>query len=135
MRITLLLVVEAMLAVTIMAERSPAAEPQAIGKPQPGGPMIVQVIGCLEQAADGAWILNKATEAVASETPGTSEASIKEAGAKALGKQRFRLIGTSLFAPDTRKGNKVEVKGVLIKDAKESRVNVTSLQTADTTCK
>ena len=125
-----------MLSITMVLGGSrPGESFQAIGKPQPGGPQIVQVIGCLEQAADGAWSLSKATEPVSSDSPGTTEASIKESDTKALGKARFRLIGTSLFAPETRKGQKVEVKGILIKDAKESRVNVTSLQTANATCK
>lgn len=129
------LLVFALFAGTMTMGSALAGEPfQSIGKPQPGGPQIVQVIGCLDQAADGAWSLSKATEPVPSDTPGTSETSIKESGGKPLGKTRFRLIGVSLFAPETRKGQKVEVKGILIKDAKESRVNVTSLQTANATC-
>lgn len=105
-----------------------------IGKPSPGGPQIVQVIGCLEQTSDGAWIVSRAGEPVPSKSTGTSAAGLKEADGQPLGTERFRLIGLSVFTPETQKGHKVEVKGMLIKDSKESRVNVTSLQTANTTC-
>lgn len=117
---------------TVLSVASSALSAQ-IGKPMPGGPALVQVVGCVEQRSD-AWWLVRATEPVPTQTPWTSEASIKESGTKPLGSQQFRLIGVSEFNRAVPKGHKVEVKGMLIKDAKESRVNVTSLQSASTTC-
>ena len=112
----------------------PSVAAGQIGKATPGGPSIVQVIGCLEQASDKSWFVNKAGAAAPSQSTGTSAASLKEAETKPLGKERFRLIGLSVFSPEAQKGHKVEVKGILIKDAKENRVNVTSIQTASDTC-
>ena len=105
-----------------------------IGTPQPGGPSLVQVVGCLEQRGE-TWWLTKATEPVPSEDPNSNEAKIKESAAKPLGTQQFRLIGMGVFSPAAQKGHKVEVIGMLIKDAQESRVNLTSLvSTGSTTC-
>ena len=60
--------------------------------------------------------------------------ALKAAAAKPLGNQRYQLLGIGVFNPSSRKGQKVAVKGVLIKDANESRLNVTSLQTVAATC-
>ena len=128
-----LLTLAAFGAVATMTSFSVAAY-QAIGVPQgPNAPHLVAVVGCLEQTADG-WALTKAAEPVDSKSPGTTQTAIKEADNKALGSLRFRLLGMGLFAPDTRKGQKVEVRGILIPDPKDNRVNVTSLQTVNASC-
>lgn len=54
--------------------------------------------------------------------------------ARPFGVLRFRLIGVSPFKPSAAEGRKVAVKGVLIPDASDPRVNVTSLQTAGEAC-
>ena len=95
---------------------------------------VVEIIGCLAEDPKGTWVVTNATEPVASRNPYTNEAAIKEAEAKPLGKARFVLIAVSMFNPDSHRAHKVAVKGLLIKDAKGDRLNVTSLQTASTTC-
>lgn len=120
------------LAVALIGGGSAAG--QTIGTRQkPGDPMLVRVVGCLEQTANG-WVLTRATKPAEDKSPGSSPASLKEAGTMALGTQRIRLIGLSVFTPEAQKGHKLEVKGILIQDPKDLRVNVTSLQTASTTC-
>lgn len=112
------------------------ASAQTIGTRQkPGDPELVRVIGCLEPAAKD-WVLTKATAPVESKSPASSEASLKEADALPLGTQRIRLIGLSVFMADVEraKGHKVEVKGVMIHDPKDRRVNVTSIQSVNATC-
>jgi hypothetical protein len=61
---------------------------------------------------------------------------LKEADALPLGKDRLRLIGLSVFMADVErsKGHKVEVKGVMIHDPKDRRVNVTSIQSVNASC-
>lgn len=101
-------------------------------------PPIVEVVGCLEQARSGTWMLNKASDPVVSKSQATSLADIKTAASKPLGNQQDQLLGVNVFDPSSQKDQKVAVKGVLIKQAdpkiKESRLNVTSLQMIAPTC-
>ena len=95
---------------------------------------IVEVVGCLEQSSSRTWILTNASDPRVSETQATSAAELKAAAARPLGNQQNQLVGISVFNPSSRKGQKVAVKGVLIKEANERRLNITSLQTLDATC-
>lgn len=118
------------LASALLSAAAPSAQ---IGKPMPGGPTLVLVVGCVEKRSDTWWLI-KSTEPAPTPNPWSSEASVKESGAKPLGTAQFRLIGVSGFNLTNEAGHKVEVKGMLIKDVQESRLNVTSLQSASTTC-
>jgi mono/diheme cytochrome c family protein len=95
---------------------------------------IVEVIGCLAQSPSRTWILTNASDPIVSKTQATSLAALKAAAAKPLGNQQYQLLGVSAFKPLSQIGRKVAVKGVLIKDAKESHLNVTSLQMVAATC-
>ncbi len=97
---------------------------------------IAEVVGCLEQTPSGTWMLTKASNPIASKTQTTAIAAVKSVADKSLGNQRDELLGVSVFNPANEKAQKVVVKGVLIKDAKdkENRINVTSLQTVASTC-
>jgi hypothetical protein len=95
---------------------------------------IAEVVGCLEQSASRTWMLANASDPIVSKTQATSLTALKAAAAKPLGNQQYQLLGVSVFNPSSQKGQKVAVKGVLIKDAKESRLNVTSLQMVAATC-
>ena len=57
-----------------------------------------------------------------------------EEAVRPLGIQQFQLLGARVFDPSSHKGEKVAVKGVLIKDGNLSRINVTSQQTIASTC-
>jgi hypothetical protein len=103
-----------------------------IGKPLPGGPSLVRVVGCLEQRGQ-AWWLTKATEPEPNDGPNSNEAKVKESAAKPLGTLQFHLIGMGVFSPAAQKGHKVEAIGMLIKDAPENRVNLTSLVSVSST--
>ena len=89
---------------------------------------IAEVAGCLESGSDQSWILTKATAPLVSMTQATSSMDIKNAEARPLGDQQYELLGADVFDPSTRQAQAVVVKGVLIKDAKHGRLNVTSLQ-------
>jgi mono/diheme cytochrome c family protein len=100
----------------------------------PNAAEIAEVVGCLGQDPSKAWILTKASEATASSAQATSGAEVKAAAAKPLGDRQYQLLGITVFNPAGDNGQKVAVKGVLIEDAKASRINVTSLQIAAPTC-
>jgi hypothetical protein len=95
---------------------------------------IVEVVGCLEQNPSGTWTLTHSSDPVANKTQGTSMAELREQVAKPLGKQRYQLLGVSVFNPSSHEGEKMAVKGVLISDVNISRLNVTSEHTVVSTC-
>ena len=95
---------------------------------------IGEVVGCLEASPRGDWLLNNAGDPTISEIQAGSSATVKAAEAKPLGNKRYLLLGVSVFNPSSRKGDKVAVRGILIKDDKDIRINVTSLQLVATSC-
>jgi hypothetical protein len=95
---------------------------------------IAEAVGCLETGALGTWLLTNASDPIVSETQATSATALQAAAAKPLGKQRDQLLGVDVFNPSNQERKKVAVKGVLIKDPKGNRLNVTSLRTVAPTC-
>jgi hypothetical protein len=95
---------------------------------------IGEVVGCLEPTSGETWRLTNATEPIISETQATTSVALKKAEVKPLGSQRYRLLGVHAFEPSRYEGQKVAVKGVLIKDSNEIRINVTSLQMIANRC-
>ena len=116
-------------------QRGRGAGAEFAGPPQgPNALPIVEAIGCLAVGANNAWTLSNATEPLKS-TPGFSKAEeVTAAEAKPLGSQQIRLVGVLEMHPEEHKGHKVLVKGLLIKDATEQRLNITSLTTVSQTC-
>ena len=94
---------------------------------------IVEVVGCLSQSGPD-WILSDATDPAVTPTSFTTPEALRAAAEKPLGNQKYRLLGTSPFSPDRHKGHKMAVKGLLIKNGSESRLNVTSFQMLAETC-
>jgi hypothetical protein len=95
---------------------------------------LVEVVGCLTENPARTWVLTSATDPVVTKSIWTTKEALQDAGARPLANQRYRLLGVGPFGPEENKGKKVAVKGVLIKDAKETRLNVTSLQAVATSC-
>jgi hypothetical protein len=95
---------------------------------------IAEVVGCLDRSPSGTWMLTHGSDPVVSKTQFTSSSELEVAASKALGEQPYQLLGVSPFSPSSEQGRKVAVKGVLIKAAKPSRLNVTSLQIVGPAC-
>lgn len=93
---------------------------------------IVSVTGCLREQAPGTWMLVAATEPV----PSLANAPPREEipTAPPAGTQRYQLIGVGEFKLPTLKDRTLVVKGLFIKDAPVSRINVTSVVEAVATC-
>ena len=116
--------------------RGRGAGPEFAGPPQgPNDVPIVEVVGCLTQGPNNTWTVTSATEPVKAPAGFSRVEELKAAETKALGALQFRLIGLVEFAPADHKGHKVVVKGLLIKDAADARLNVTSLMTVNAMCK
>jgi hypothetical protein len=95
---------------------------------------IVEVVGCLVQNTASDWMLTHASDTVVSATQSTTSVALRAAAAKSLGNQEYHLIGIGVFDPSNHARRKVAVKGLLIRDSKASRLNVTSLQVVGETC-
>ena len=93
---------------------------------------IVAVAGCIAEQPAGTWFITNATEPVPSiaNAPPTGQ---PYAGPP-TGKGRFQLIGISEFDLPSHKGHNVLVKGLHVKAAPVSRLNVTSVTMLATTC-
>jgi hypothetical protein len=95
---------------------------------------LVQVVGCLTEAPENTWMLTNASEPARTKNPQPSkDDELKNSEKIALGSENFRLMNV-YPAPDSRKGHKVEAKGLLIRDPRGDRINVTSLQSLAPAC-
>ena len=94
----------------------------------------MEVIGCVSEGPNSTWVLINGTEPAVSKVPNTTTAAVKEAEGTRLGRRSYGLLGVTPFGPENHKGRRVVVKGVLIKAAKNDRINVTSLQITATPC-
>lgn len=106
----------------------------------PGGPVpnfsLVQVVGCLTQGANKAWMLTSGTEPSRTTESGDSQAAdLKTLASMPLGKGAFRLLDYPALGRETRRGHKVQAKGFLIRQPNsEDRINPTALQTLAESC-
>jgi hypothetical protein len=107
---------------------------QARVDPGPHNLAVAEAVGCLTRSNSSGWLLARASDPAVSKTQATSSAEVKAAAGKGLGSQQYQLLGVSVFNPSNHNGQKVAVKGVLLEDAKRSRINVTSLQMVAATC-
>ena len=119
---------------------------------------LVSVVGCASRTAEGTWMLTNATDGIESKVLFMSAKEIEEAKKKALGNNRYKLLGTPEFltkeellqdkqrAQFTRPqvanatgqlqdGRKLIVKGLLITAQNEERLNLVSVQQLADTCR
>jgi S-disulfanyl-L-cysteine oxidoreductase SoxD len=89
---------------------------------------LVQVVGCLSPGPNNAWTLTRTSDPVLTRDEEPTAAALRTAQAKALGAQTFQLISAVSFKPETHLGQKMEARGLLYKDDKDARLNLTSLQ-------
>lgn len=116
-----------------------AGEPVILDLTKPRNPTIVldtvEVIGCVAQAPDKKrWALTKATKPLKSGTSATTVEALKAAETKPMGSESYVLIGADGWKPETHADKKVAVRGLVIKDKTENRVNVASFNKVAEAC-
>jgi len=85
---------------------------------------LMMAVGCIAQEGDQWWLVS-ATEPVEI----TEEVPPEPEVATVLGAGRLRLIGTlDEFGVSNHAGHKVRVKGILLEDDNETRLNLTSIR-------
>jgi S-disulfanyl-L-cysteine oxidoreductase SoxD len=94
---------------------------------------LVRVVGCLTQDEKAQWIVTHGTEPVRARD-GSPSGMASAVLATALGSQTFRLMDAAASRPEDHKGEKVEVKGLLMRQADATVLNVTSLQSGGSAC-
>jgi hypothetical protein len=92
----------------------------------------VAVAGCLKETTSNIWTLVNATEPMVSTANAPSPKEV--ASMPSVGKNEFHLIGVSIFNLAEHRNHAVVVKGLLIKAAPISRLNVTSVTMVSATC-
>ena len=106
------------------------------GQPKPAPPVgdfsYVEVVGCLTPGPRHTWMLTRAGEpiAVVPSAPPASAAMDKPPGT-----QTFQLLDAMAYAPDAHKGQTIYVRGLLIKQAGEPRLTISTLETVSPTCR
>lgn len=94
---------------------------------------IMQVVGCLTRADDGAWELVRATRPVLADDPSASSAEALAALANwPLGTRTFELMVYP--DPADHDGHVMEVKGSLMRSPDGDRIAVSTLDMVASTC-
>jgi S-disulfanyl-L-cysteine oxidoreductase SoxD len=104
------------------------------GRPKPPPPIgdfsYVEVVGCLSAGSPNVWTLTKATD------PASPQSSSDAATAsKPLGSNTFHLVDAMAYSPDAHKGQKMYVRGLLIKLADEQRITISAFEMVSPTCR
>jgi mono/diheme cytochrome c family protein len=95
---------------------------------------LVQVVGCLSRDRSR-WTLTNATEPVVTRDNTPSQAALKTAESKPLGRQTFVLVSVDAATKSgALNGRKVEVRGLLYRDGSYADLNLTSLKSIATDC-
>lgn len=93
---------------------------------------IVSVSGCLRENPPNTWTLVSATDPVPSSANAPQPKEVPTT--PPAGKNEYRLIGVFEFNMPPHKDHTVLIKGLLIKATPTSRINVTSVTTATSSC-
>ena len=101
---------------------------QAKALPPVGDFSYVEVVGCLAPASPRGWMLTRATDPVAAAAKPSAQAD------RALGVQTFALVDAMAYAPELHKGQKMYVRGLLIRASGEQRLTISAFETLSPTC-
>jgi len=105
------------------------------GKPKPPPPVgnfsYVETVGCLTQGPGDTWLLTQATEpkTVVAPSDGAAKATVG-----APGTETFRLLDAMAYTPMSHKGQRMYVRGMLIKVATEQRITISAFETVAPAC-
>jgi mono/diheme cytochrome c family protein len=105
------------------------------GRPKPPPPVgdfsYVEVVGCLTPGPENAWLLTNASEPVGLAPSDSRETTVTD---RPLGTHVFRLLDAMAYSPESHKGHKMYVKGLLIKLPGEQRMTISAFETVAPAC-
>jgi mono/diheme cytochrome c family protein len=94
---------------------------------------LVELTGCLRQGPGNSWTLINASDPVVTKEETTTQTTTDPQPGP-LGTQTYLLVSVTAFNPASHQGQKMEARGLLYREPKESRINLTSLQTVAPEC-
>jgi len=95
---------------------------------------LVQVVGCLSRDRSR-WTLTNASEPVVTRDNTPSQAALKTAETKPLGRQNFGLVSVDAATKSgTLDGHKVEARGLLYREGSYADLNLTSIKALAESC-
>lgn len=104
------------------------------GRPKPPPPIgdfsYVEVVGCLTPGPQSTWTLTRASAPVAA----VATTSRAEPTARPLGTDTFNLLDAMAYSPGDHKGQKIYVRGLLIKLPGEQRMTISAFEMVSPTC-
>ena len=102
-------------------------------KPPPpvGDFSYVEVVGCFTPGPENTWLLTNASEPVSLGPADTRQVAVTD---RPLGTQVFRLLDAMAYSPESHKGHKMYVRGLLIKLPAEQRMTISTLETVAPIC-
>jgi quinoprotein glucose dehydrogenase len=105
-------------------------------KPPPpvGDFSYVELVGCLSAGPDNTWLLVNASEPVGIALTGSLAPRTPDIESKPLGTQVFRLLDAMAYNPEAHKGQKMYVRGLLIKLPGEQRMTISSFEMVSPGC-
>jgi hypothetical protein len=92
----------------------------------------VAVVGCLKEGAGGTWMLVNASDPIPSTANAPTPKELAELDTP--GRNELQLIGASIFNLPAHRNHWLVVKGLPIKAAPVSRLNVTSVTMKAESC-
>ena len=104
-------------------------------KPLPtiGDYSYVEVVGCLAPGPQNTWLLTRASDPVVTVAPSAATPAPATTAA-ALGTQTFRLLDAIAYSPADHRGQKMYVRGLLIKLPGEQRLTISAFESLAATC-
>jgi cytochrome c5 len=102
-------------------------------KPPPpvGDFSYIEAVGCLTPGPENTWLLTSASEPVSLAAADANKAPVTD---RPLGTQVYRLLDAMAYSPESHKGHKMYVRGLLIKLPGEQRMTISSLETVAPSC-
>jgi mono/diheme cytochrome c family protein len=108
------------------------------GKAKPPPPVTdfsyVETVGCLTPGPGGSWLLTNAADPKVVVLPAPADSGVKAAANLPGGTQTFHLLDAMAYSPAVHQGQKMYVRGLLIKLPNEQRMTISSLETIAPAC-
>ena len=104
-------------------------------KPPPpvGDFSYVDVVGCLTPGPENTWLLTNASEPAALAVTGAAVRQV-DVNDRPLGASTYRLLDAMAYHPESHKGHKMYVRGLLIRLPGEQRMTISSFETIAPSC-
>jgi mono/diheme cytochrome c family protein len=107
------------------------------GKEKPPPPVgdfsYVDVVGCLTPGPENTWLLTNASEPAALPVTGAAVRQV-DVNDRPLGAVTYRLLDAMAYSPESHKGHKMYVRGLLIRLPGEQRMTISSIETIAPSC-